>query len=212
METLPDNLQLSELERQTEKATLFAHTVLTEQIVRQNESDAFLYGLIDYLTQKGIVLPDELQTVVASVRKEVLEKKEFASLGAAIRIDSNEDASSFIPVNCEDRMPVCQAVCCKLSFPLSVEEIESGQIKWELGKPYHIRHLSNGYCCHINTENKACMVYEHRPSVCRKYSCATDKRIWTDFDKMILNQEWITAHLGEEKLRLMEVYMTAETT
>ena len=207
MDNSQDNAVYKELERQTEKASLFTHTVLTEQIIRQNENDAFLFGLIDYLTQKGIVMPDELQKTIAIVKEEVIEKKEYARLGVAIRVDREADKTVFTPVNCEERMPICKAVCCKLSFALSVEEIEAGELKWELGKPYHIRHQANGYCCHINNENKHCSMYDKRPSVCRKYSCANDTRIWTDFDNMILNQEWIDAHLSEEKLQLIGVYM-----
>jgi Fe-S-cluster containining protein len=210
MDNIPKKSEYNELEKQTEKASLFTHTVLTEQIMRQNESDAFLYGLIDYLTQKGIVLPEELQAVVASVKKEIIEKKEFAHLGVAVRVDAEQDDVPFIPVNCDERIHICNAVCCRLSFALSIDEIESGQLKWELGKPYHIRHQSNGYCYHINSDTRRCSVYEKRPSVCRKYTCANDNRLWKDFDHMILNQEWIDEHLSEEKLQLIEVYMNQD--
>lgn len=208
MENQEENFSYNELERQTEKASLFTHTVLSQQIIRQNENDFFLYGLIDYLTDKGLVVPEDLKKYVELVKKEIIEKKEHASLGVAIRKDNEAiESTIFVPVNCEERMSICKAVCCKLSFALSIEEIEEGKLKWELGKPYHIRHQSNGYCCHINNENKRCNVYENRPSVCKKYSCANDNRIWKDFDNMILNQEWIDEHLSEEKLKLMNVYM-----
>jgi Fe-S-cluster containining protein len=199
--------QLEELERQTERGNLFTHTVLTDQIVRQNESDSFLFGLIDYLTQKGIIVPDDLEKYVSSVKKETIDKKEYAQLGVAIRVDAENESHQFIPVNCEERLPICKAACCKLSFALSIQEIETGEIKWELGKPYHIRHQANGYCCHLKNEDKKCTLYEKRPSVCKKYSCANDKRIWTDFDKMVLNNEWIDANLGKEKISLMNVYI-----
>eukprot|EP01034_Spumella_vulgaris_P001326 gene1326-1746_t len=94
--------------------------------MRQNESDAFLFGLIDYLTQKGLVVPDELQQTVAAVRQEMIEKKEYASLGVAIRVDGTTEQTAFVPVNGEERMHICKAACCKLSFALSVEEIEAG--------------------------------------------------------------------------------------
>lgn len=199
--------QLEELERQTEKGNLFTHTVLTNQIVRQNESDAFLFGLIDYLTQKGVVIPDDLEKYIFSVKNEAIDKKENAKLGVAIRVDAEDEATQFIPVNCEERLPICKAVCCKLSFALSIKEIEEGEIKWELGKPYHIRHQSNGYCCHLKNEDNKCSIYEKHPSVCKKYSCANDKRIWVDFDKIILNNEWINQNLGKEKVSLMNFYM-----
>jgi Fe-S-cluster containining protein len=208
MENQEGDFSYNELERQTEKGSLFTHTVLSQQIIRQNENDVFLYGLIDYLTDKGMVVPEDLKKYVETVKKEIVEKKEYANLGAAIRKDNEAiESTTFVPVNCEERMPICKAVCCKLSFALSIEEIEVGKLKWELGKPYYIRHKSNGYCCHINNENKQCNVYENRPSVCKKYSCANDTRIWKNFDKMILNHEWIDECLSEEKLKLIDVYM-----
>ncbi len=197
---------INELERQTEKASIFTHSVLTEQIARQNESDTFLYGLIDYLINKGIVLPDELLDSVRSVKKEVLEKGETAILGVSIR-KPESDNNEFVPVNCGERLHICKGACCKLSFCLSVSEIEDGNLKWDLGRPYFIRRQSNGYCHHLNNETKCCTIYNDRPPVCRKYSCANDERIWIDFDKMILNEKWISEHLGDEKLHLIEAMM-----
>ncbi|HEX3044673.1 MAG TPA: YkgJ family cysteine cluster protein [Bacillota bacterium] len=198
-----------ELERQVEKGNLFTHTILTEQIMRLNENESFLYGLIDYLTQKGIIQPDELKATVESVRKEFIEKKEFATLGVTLRVDARgaEDQTQPALVNCQERMAICKAACCRLRFALSVEEIESGPLKWELGKPYYNRHCKQGYCHQMNLDSMSCKIYEERPSVCKKYSCAGDKRIWNDFEKMELNQEWIDTHLNRKELRLVEVFM-----
>ncbi len=202
------NGNLNEMDRQMEKASLFTHTVLSEQITRLNETDAFLYGLIDYLIQKGVVLPEELQEVVSQVKRELIEKKDYATLGAVIRIDSEEEDIPYEPVNCDERIHICKAICCKLSFALSSEEIELGVIKWDLGKPYQIRHKINGYCSHINDNSKCCSVYSSRPSVCRTYSCSKDKRIWTDFENMELNQEWIDHNIETEK-PVMKSFITA---
>ena len=95
-----------ELEKQVEKGNRFAHTVLTEQIMRINENESFLYGLIDYLIQKGIVQPDELKIVVESVRQEIIEKKAFATLGVAIRVDRDEDK----------KQTVCQGKLFSVTF------------------------------------------------------------------------------------------------
>ena len=94
-------------------------------------------------------------------------------------------------------MPVCQAVCCRLKFALSQEEVEQGQVKWDIGHPYVIRQDSNGYCCHNDAGSRSCAIYNDRPNLCRRYSCRHDNRIWTDFEGMVLNTEWITEHLGE---------------
>lgn len=71
-------------------------------------------------------------------------------------------------------------------------------MRWDLGRPYAIRHESDGLCSHCDHTSRACGIYEDRPTPCKRYSCAGDSRIWTDFDAMELNTEWIAEHLGEE--------------
>ena len=57
------------------------------------------------------------------------------------------------------------------------------------------------HCSHIDTASLKCTIYDNRPSVCKKYSCANDKRIWKDFEKMELNEEWINENIQERKMR-----------
>ena len=45
-------------------------------------------------------------------------------------------------------MHVCQAVCCKLDFALTADEVENGVLRWDLGRPYLIRHEADGWCAH----------------------------------------------------------------
>jgi Fe-S-cluster containining protein len=60
-----------------------------------------------------------------------------------------------------------------------------------------------------STARSSCGVYTSRPSVCRRYSCAGDRRICKDFDAMELNQEWIDANLGGDAPNLLEILMDA---
>jgi Fe-S-cluster containining protein len=193
-----DQAENNELERQVERGSLFTHSALSHQSARINEIESFLYAIIDLLTQKGITPPNDLRQAVEAVRKEMTEKGELSYTGLSLRIDSDE-ADRFIPVNCNERMHICEAVCCKLNFALNAEEVEGGKVRWDLGRPYLIRQEKNCYCSHINLKSKQCNIYEHRPSVCKKYSCAQDTRIWKDFDKMELNQEWIEENIKESK-------------
>jgi Fe-S-cluster containining protein len=190
----------SALERQVERGSLFTHTALSKQSARINEIESFLYAVIDILAQKGITPPEELKLAVEGVRDEMMEKGEMAHPGLSLRVDGEED-SAFIPVNCNERMHICEAVCCKLQFALSAEEIEAGKVRWDLGRPYTIRQEQNCYCTHINPEDKKCNVYNDRPSVCKKYSCANDTRIWNDFDKMVLNKTWIEENIQENRFQ-----------
>ena len=107
-----------------------------------------------------------------------------------------EESPPVVEVNCDERMHICHAVCCKLNFALTPEEVDSGTVKWDLGNPYFIRHEENGYCTHNDAAGGGCRIYADRPGVCRRYSCANDKRIWKDFKGMVLNDEWIDEHLS----------------
>jgi len=66
------------------------------------------------------------------------EKGEIHYPDIALRVDEvGKKEDSFVPVNCDERRHICKAVCCGLDFALCVEEVESGKIKWDFGRPYY---------------------------------------------------------------------------
>jgi Fe-S-cluster containining protein len=196
-----NGMDIIQLERQLERSQLFTHTALGESFARVGETSAFVHGLIDLLLDKGVITEDEVKSAVTNVHQQLATQGEFAGAGTLIRLeDKPEVEERTIEVDCQARLPVCQAVCCKLNFALTIREIESGVIKWDLGRPYHIRHEEDGYCTHWQHNGGGCRIYANRPGVCRHYSCANDDRIWKDFDKMELNTEWLTANLPPNAL------------
>lgn len=198
---------LDRLERQVERGSLFTHTALSNNAERLDEAESILYGLADLMIEKGAVTSDEVFSKAARVREEMAAKGETLGPGVALRVDGDEEDDGFVPVNCAERIHICKAVCCRLSFALSAEEVEAGEVKWDLGRPYHIRQESTGYCAHNDPSKRSCLVYHDRPSVCRKYSCAKDERIWKNFDEMELNEKWIEENLGESRPRLARALM-----
>lgn len=199
---------LAQLERQVERGGLFTHTIVSRNADRIHEAESFLYGVIDVLIEKGVLTRDEVLQCASKVRQEMEEKGENIGPGIALRIEGDGSRQDdFVPVNCSDRLPICKAVCCRLSFALSTEEVELGKIKWDLGEPYYIRHELTGSCHHLEQNGRGCSVYENRPSVCRQYSCAQDERIWKDFEKMTLNEEWISENLHASRPRLVMAKM-----
>lgn len=199
---------LIELERQIERSGFFTHSALSKQAERINEIESFLYGLIDTLITRDQLEQKSFEEIVQKVRNEILQKGEHFHAGIAIRVDGNEEKENdFIPVNCAERIHLCKAACCKLNFALSVHEIESGNVKWDLGEPYFIRQSKSGYCTHLNNGECGCSIYHDRPKVCRQYSCAKDERIWKNFEKMEINEEWINKNLQEQQVQLQEIYM-----
>jgi Fe-S-cluster containining protein len=195
----------NEFEKQMEAGGLFTHSALSVHAERINRVEAFLYGLADVLLDAGQVTEEQLQARATSIADELAEQGERLSGGVILRVDPDSQSAA-AKVDCAARMHVCNAVCCRLSFPLSAQEVETGQIKWELGKPYFARKDLTGCCVHRD-EKGGCGVYENRPHVCRGYSCEKDERIWKDFDRMILNQEWIDENLRSERPRLVQIRM-----
>ena len=193
------------LESQVEKGGLFTHSALSLHAERINRIEAFLYGLADALLAGGQVTEEQLRTHAARAAEELKQKGEMLSGGVVLRVDADPPPAE-ATIDCAARMHVCKAVCCRLSFPLSAPEIEGGKLKWELGKPYFARKDATGRCVHLD-EKSGCGVYQNRPRVCRGYSCEKDERIWKDFDRMILNQEWIDQNLQPERPHLIGIRM-----
>ena len=181
------------LENQMIRGALHTHSTLSNYSNRINEIEAFTYGIADALIENGLISSKTIFKVVENLKNKMIANNEQLNPGVQLRID-NESSQNFVAVNCSERMHICKAVCCSLRFALSKEEIESGHVKWDLGHPYQIRH-ENGACTHKNTETGACTVYNNRPKVCSEYSCSKDERIWSDFDKMELNIEYISKNL-----------------
>ena len=198
----PDPLR--ELERQVERGNVFAHAILGEHAYRAGENEVIIRGLVELLIEREVVEAADLVAAVNAVRAET----KF-DVDVSIRIDDPSDMPG-PPVDCAARLHICKAVCCRLRFPLSGEEVESGgPLKWDLGRPYFNRHNEHGYCHQCDSETHACNVYEQRPAPCRQYSCVGDDRIWKDFDAMELNQEWIDDHLGTGP-GPVEIFMSVE--
>src|SRR3954454_22907689 len=170
---------------------------MTKQGSRANESDALLNGLVGLLVRHKVVDADELMAIVEQARPATAQ-----NVSVAVRTD--EDLSE-PTIDCASRLPVCKAACCRLHWALSIEEIESGRVKWELGRPYFNRHNADGYW---HEWDGGCQIYEDRPNPCRMSSCEHDDRIWTDFDAMELNHEWIAKYLDKQR-GPVEIFMDA---
>jgi len=113
------------------------------------------------------------------------------------REDSAEErAKPEVFVDCAARMPVCHAVCCKLGIHLSASEALDERLTTDPANPFLLQREEDGRCTHQQRGSGFCGVYEARPQPCRQYSCAGDRRIWRDFEGMVLNQEWLDANLG----------------
>lgn len=182
-----------EFERQVERGARFTHEAVEATSRRLTAAEGALYGLVEALSEAGVVDREDLQRRARAIRGEMDAAGRRVEPSVNLREDE-DDEPQVAEVDCAARLHICKAVCCRLRFALSAEEVEAGHVRWDLGQPYEIRHRPEGGCVHLD-QALGCQVYEHRPRVCRSYSCAGDKRIWTDFEGMVLNEEWIQANV-----------------
>jgi Fe-S-cluster containining protein len=90
---------------------------------------------------------------------------------------------------CAPRLHLCQARCCSFAVKLSRQDLEEGQVRWEIDHPYRLpREAADGYCTYLARTGEAlggCTNYEVRPATCRSYTCRDDARVWLDFEAMV---------------------------
>jgi Fe-S-cluster containining protein len=180
----------AELRQEIVEGFRYVHHQLGANTGKALESASFLYALIELLMKKGLLTEGELNAQKVEVAQRLVEKFRELGMGAVFQ-DPEHDKYTFseneVTIDCENRLPLCKAACCRLTFALSRQDIEEGIVKWDFGRPYMIAHDADGYCRHLDRQGCRCTVYANRPVPCRAYDCRKDKRIWADFENRVIN-------------------------
>ncbi len=184
---------LLKIHKDLSSGLLYTHSRINANTSKTLESTSFLYALIELLIEKGILTTEELDERKRQVAERLVKRFVDSGLGLMYQ-DPEYDKYTFdqeADVDCESRLDVCKAVCCKLPFALSKQDVEEGIIRWEFGRPYLIAHGDDGYCVHLDRNTYKCTVREHRTVPCRGFDCRNNKRwhVWDDYEKKILNPE-----------------------
>jgi hypothetical protein len=180
-----------ELRNEMTGGLLYCHSRLNANTSKLLESTSFLYALVELLADQGVVETSRLDAKKQEVAARLLDRFLDHGMGVAMQEDE-QDKYAFtgtVEIDCENRIDLCQAACCRMSFALSQQDVEEGVIKWDLGRPYLIAQDADGYCRHLDRGTKRCAAREHRPLPCRGYDCRNDKRIWLDFEQRIVNPD-----------------------
>jgi Putative zinc- or iron-chelating domain len=170
---------------------LYTHHRANTNTSRTLEVASFAYALIQLLIEKGVLTQEELDERKRKMGQSLLEKFNRAGMGVEIQ-ESKIDKYEFEggpQIDCENRLHLCKAACCRLRFPLSQQDLEEGIVKWDLPHPYLIARGNDGYCRHVERGSCRCTVYQHRPLPCRVYDCRQDQRIWADFENRVVSPE-----------------------
>ncbi len=170
---------------------LYTHSRANANSSKVLEVASFSYALIELLKERGVISIEELDERKKQVNERLAKKFTETGMGVALTKEAHEENGDqeTVEIDCENRLHLCHAACCRLRFALSARDVESGKVKWNLGQPYMIRQGADGYCHHLDRATKFCSIYEDRPFVCRAYDCRQDERIWKDFENMEINPD-----------------------
>ena len=173
------------------RGLVYTHNRANANTAQVHQVCATVQAIVDLLVAGGVL---DLGALDAK-RKETGEdlRRQYLAQGMAVAMQEfTESKYAFrrgAEVDCQARVQLCQAACCRLPLALSKEDVREGIVRWELGQPYMIAHDSDGYCAHFDRETHCCTIYAHRPVPCRGYDCREDERIWLDFDKGVINPQ-----------------------
>lgn len=182
---------LEDLRTEVAQGFVYSHSRANANTSKVLEVASFSYALIELLVERGVVSVEELDERKRKHGEKILAKFNQAGVGVALLKNEQDKYASAgsVTIDCDARMPLCHAACCRLSFALSVQDVEEGKVRWDLGRPYMNRRDADGYCHHLDRGTCACTVYEARPLVCRSYDCRKDTRIWKDFENRIVSPD-----------------------
>ncbi|CAG0953832.1 hypothetical protein METP3_00370 [Methanosarcinales archaeon] len=184
---------LANIHKDLSSGLLYTHNRINANTTKNLEAASFLYALIEILNEKGLLTIEELDERKKQVAQRLVNRFVDSGLGLMYQ-DPEYDKYTFdkeANVDCEGRLPVCKAVCCKLPFALSRQDVEEGIIRWEFGRPYLIAHGDDGYCAHMDRNTYKCTVREQRTVPCRGFDCKDNEKwkIWVDYEKKIIDPE-----------------------
>jgi Fe-S-cluster containining protein len=185
----------AKVRQEVAEGLLYLHTRVADNGKRTAEAASFVYGLIELLSEKGLISIDEVDERKKIIGERLVRQARDKGIGVLLQdpeIDKYTTTET-AEIDCDKRVHLCKAACCKLPFALSKQDIYEGVVHWDLGQPYMIAQKEDGYCTHFQADGCRCTVREQRPLPCRAYDCRQDKKIWLDFDNRVINPEILRA-------------------
>jgi len=137
--------------------------------------------LIEIMLASAALRPGHADLIARLRRRVELSRTTGVELGR----DTDKYTVEGEPIDCEARLALCQARCCSFSVVLSRQDVEEGELAWDIDHPYRLRRDPDGYCSNLGRADARCQRYDHRPGTCRSYSCRNDQRVWIDFEARI---------------------------
>jgi Fe-S-cluster containining protein len=187
----PIEVLLEKFRKEIVGGLMYTHNRANANTNRALETATFLFALVELMAEKGVLAIEELDARKDQIADRV--QRRFLSKGMGVVLqDPEQDKYTFeaeAHVDCENRVHLCKAACCRMIFPLSRQDIAERIVMWDLEAPYMIAQTEDRYCRHLDRTACRCTVRAHRPIPCRAYDCRNDPRIWSDFANYVINPD-----------------------
>jgi Fe-S-cluster containining protein len=184
-----DNEQPQPSTAEVLRGLIYAHNRANANTAAAHEATAMLRALVELLVERGVIDGESFQARRDQASEQL--RREYLERGMAVAMQefgvSKYEFKGGAEIDCENRLHLCKAACCRLPFALSKQDVQEGVVKWDLGQPYMNAREAEGYCTHLEKGTCRCTVYQHRPIPCRGYDCRQDKRIWVNFERRVIN-------------------------
>ena len=167
------------------EALRFLHGMSLQGQTELERIDTILAALVKTLLESRRLDAARVEQVLPEVNDK-LHKRAANDLAVEIgpAVDKYAVASP-VDLDCAALIPLCHGRCCRLTFALSFQDLDEGEVRWDYSRPYKIRQSADGLCSHADRTSHACGVYAARPATCRTYDCRSDSRVWLDFENRI---------------------------
>lgn len=173
------------------RGLIYSHNRANANTSEVHSAGASIQAAIELLIERGLIDGDEWEARRKSAADRL--RKEYLDRGMAVATQefgvSKYEFKGGAEIDCENRLQLCHAACCRLPFALSKSDVQEGIVKWDLGQPYLNARAADGYCVHLRRDSCHCGIYDHRPIPCRGYDCRKDERIWLDFENRVINPQ-----------------------
>ena len=188
------NEPMPDAERQVAIGFGFCHNQINALARQLVSAAAEASAVASLLQERGLITQEELDAHRIAEHERIASALHQDDIGVAITHefpDKYAIPSEKMPeIDCDARHHLCHGACCALRFPLSSQDLEEGVVRWDLGVPYLNRQSRvDRRCVHQHRATYQCSIYEHRPGICRAYSCKNDTRIWLDFENRVINPD-----------------------
>ena len=171
------------------RGLLYTHHRANANTAELHRASATVQAMVDLLVEEGVLDREVLEARRQASAQQL--KGDYFERGMAVALQEFSISKYAFPgvpeIDCDRRIPLCGAACCKLPLALSREDVEEGVVRWDLGRPYMMARRSDHTCVHLDRETRRCGIYEQRPMPCRGYDCREDSRIWLDFERRVIN-------------------------